>query len=224
MTQTRLAILLTAAVVAAAMVLGARRAPTAPQAGGPGAATVVKVVDGDTIKVRMGRHTESVRLIGVDTPESVKPNSPVECFALEASAHTKELVPPGTAVRLVRDVEARDRYDRLLAYVYRQSDGLFVNLALARDGYAAPLTIAPNIVHAAEFAAAAADARQAGRGLWASCDGPHDRPSPSLDEAALVDAAGRARSPPIRRHQASAAGAATVPFDDVVGGTAGLRP
>lgn len=174
MTRTRLAILLTTAVVAAVLVVGARRAPTAPQAGGPGAATVVKVVDGDTIKVRIGRHVESVRLIGVDTPESVKPNSAVECFALEASAHTKDLVPPGTAVRLVRDVEARDHYDRLLAYVYRQADGLFVNLALARDGYAAPLTIAPNVAYAADFANAAAQARQAQRGLWAACDGPHD--------------------------------------------------
>jgi micrococcal nuclease len=173
MTRTRLAILLTTAVVTAVLVVGAGRAPTAPP-GGPGAATVVNVVDGDTIKVRMGRHVESVRLIGVDTPESVKPNSPVECFALEASAHTKELVPPGTAVRLVRDVEARDHYDRLLAYVYRQGDGLFVNLALAQNGYAAPLTIAPNVAYAADFAAAAAQARQAQRGLWAACAGPHE--------------------------------------------------
>lgn len=195
MTRTRLAILLTTAVVAAVLVLGARRAPTAPQTGGPGAATVVKVVDGDTIRVRIGRHVESVRLIGVDTPESVKPRSPVECFALEASAHTKELVPPGTAVRLVRDVEARDHYDRLLAYVYRQSDGLFVNLALAKHGYAAPLTIPPNVAYAADFAAAAADARLSRRGLWAACDGPHE-PAQEPQEAALADQAGSARGPP----------------------------
>ena len=142
--------------------------------GPPGSAVVTHPVDGDTIEVRIGGREESVRLIGVDTPESVKPNSPVECFAQEAAARTKELLPPGSPVRLVRDVEARDRYGRLLAYVYRPSDGLFVNMALARDGFAAPLTIPPNVAYAADFAAAAADARRAGRGLWSACGGPHE--------------------------------------------------
>jgi micrococcal nuclease len=75
-------------------------------------------------------------------------------------------------VRLERDVEPRDPYARLLAYVYRASDGLFVNLALAREGFARPLSIAPNTVHAADIGAAADDARAAGRGLWAACTGP----------------------------------------------------
>jgi micrococcal nuclease len=101
----------------------------------------------------------------------------VECYGKEAKARTAELLPAGTEVRLERDVEARDRYGRLLAYVYRASDGLFVNLAMARDGYAVPLTIAPNVAHADEFVAAAGDARRADRGLWAACGGA-DTPIP----------------------------------------------
>ncbi len=134
-----------------------------------GAAEVVRVVDGDTIVVRLHGAEERVRLLGIDTPESVDPRSPVECFGKEAAAHTASLLPPGTPVRLVRDVEARDRYDRLLAYVYRADDGTFVNLRLVEDGYAAVLTYPPNVAHADEFVVAAGDAREAGRGLWSAC-------------------------------------------------------
>jgi micrococcal nuclease len=140
----------------------------------PGSATVARVVDGDTIVVRAGSRDEKVRLVGIDTPESVKPRTPVQCFAKEASARTTALLPSGTRVRLVRDVEARDRYGRLLAYVYRDHDGLFVNLALAQEGYAGTLTIPPNVAHAAELLAATRAARDAGRGLWARCGGPHE--------------------------------------------------
>jgi micrococcal nuclease len=70
---------------------------------------------------------------------------------------------------VVRDAEARDRYGRLLAYVYRARDGLFVNAALVRGGYAQPLTIPPNVAHATEFRRLAAAARHAGRGLWSAC-------------------------------------------------------
>ena len=89
-----------------------------PTTTAPGTAFVSRVVDGDTVVVMVQGKKESVRLIGIDTPESVKPGTPVQCFALEASARTKALLPAGTRVRLVNDVEARDRYDRLLAYVY----------------------------------------------------------------------------------------------------------
>ena len=130
---------------------------------------VTRVVDGDTIAVRLDGRTEKVRYIGMDTPETVKPNSPVECFGKEASAHAAELLPDGTPVRLVLDVEERDRYDRVLAYVYRADDGLFVNLAMATDGYAGVLTYPPNVAHTDQFRAAVADARSAGRGLWAAC-------------------------------------------------------
>jgi micrococcal nuclease len=137
----------------------------------PGAVRVVEVVDGDTIDVEVGGRTEHVRLIGIDTPETKDPRTPVECFGAEASARTAELLPPGTEVRLVSDVEERDRYDRLLAYVYRVGDGLFVNLALAREGYADQLTIAPNVAHTAELRAATSEARREQRGLWPACGG-----------------------------------------------------
>jgi micrococcal nuclease len=135
----------------------------------PANATVVRVVDGDTIHARIDGRNETIRLIGIDTPETVKPNTPVQCFGEEASHETKSLLPVGSPIRLVRDAEARDDYGRLLAYVYRATDGLFVNLALARDGFAVTLSIAPNVAHADEFAAAAAEARRAGRGLWSAC-------------------------------------------------------
>jgi micrococcal nuclease len=133
-----------------------------------GQAQVVRVIDGDTIAVRVGGRDERVRYIGVDTPESVKPGTPVQCYAKRASAANAALV-AGRRVRLVGDVEHRDRYGRLLAYVYRDGDGAFVNALLVRDGYARTLTIAPNVAHAAEFARLAKTARSAGKGLWSAC-------------------------------------------------------
>ena len=137
-----------------------------------GTATVVAVSDGDTIDVDFGGDVEPVRLLGIDTPETHHPTKPVECFGAEASARTAELLPEGTEVHLVRDVEARDRYGRLLAYVYRAEDDLFVNRSLAEDGYADVLDIAPNGAHAAELARAVSTARAEGRGLWGACGGP----------------------------------------------------
>jgi micrococcal nuclease len=131
-------------------------------------ARVVRVVDGDTIVVSVGGREDRVRYIGVDTPESVKPGTPVQCYAKRASKENARLA-AGRTVRLVSDAEPRDRYGRRLAYVYRQDDGLFLNLALVRGGYARPLTIAPNVAHAGEIAAAASTARRAGRGLWNAC-------------------------------------------------------
>ena len=129
---------------------------------------VVKVVDGDTIHVQVGGAREKVRYIGVDTPETKDPRKPVQCFGERASQFNERLV-GGERVRLVRDVEERDRYGRLLAYVFRQRDALFVNAELARLGYAQPLTIAPNVRYADRFAALARAAREDGRGLWAEC-------------------------------------------------------
>ena len=129
---------------------------------------VTRVVDGDTIHVIVGGRDETVRYIGVDTPETVKPGSPVECFGKAASAANERLV-SGERVRIVPDAEPRDRYGRLLAYVYRVRDGRFVNLALVEGGFAQPLTIPPNVEHAADFVATARAARRAGRGLWAAC-------------------------------------------------------
>ncbi|MBW3608599.1 MAG: thermonuclease family protein [Actinobacteria bacterium] len=129
---------------------------------------VVKVVDGDTIHVQVGPAREKVRYIGVDTPETKDPRKPVQCFGEKAPKLNERLV-GDELVRLVRDVEERDRYGRLLAYVHRMRDGLFVNAELARLGYAQPLTIAPNVRFADRFAALARQAREEGRGLWAAC-------------------------------------------------------
>lgn len=141
-------------------------------AGEPGRATVVRVVDGDTIVVAIGEVDERVRLIGIDTPESVDPRSPVDCFGPEASGAARALLPEGTEVQLVRDVEARDRYDRLLAYVYRVDDGTFVNLSLAEQGFAEVATFPPNVAHTDELVAAVAQARHQGLGLWGACGPP----------------------------------------------------
>jgi micrococcal nuclease len=154
------------------------------RAGQPGHATVVRVVDGDTLVVRVGGAEESVRLIGIDTPETVAPGRPVECYGAEASDHLKALTPAGTDVRLERDVEARDVYDRLLAYVYRAGDGLFVNRAQVEGGYAEAKDYPPNSAHRAELQQVQATARAGGTGLWGACGsadvaiGPPGAPSP----------------------------------------------
>ena len=167
------AVTLTVAVLLGAAACGAGRgrpslsaAPaTATLPGGVDVA-VKRVVDGDTIEVAGG---ERVRLIGMDTPETVDPNRPAGCYGKEASRFTSSLLPPGTIVRMVGDVEQRDRYGRLLAYVYRRSDGLFVNAELLRRGFAQVLTIPPNVAHTDEFAAIARQAREASQGLWGAC-------------------------------------------------------
>jgi len=134
-------------------------------------ATVIYVTDGDTIGVKIDGAEERVRLIGIDTPETKKPNTPVQCFGPEATSFTKSLLPQGTALHVERDVEARDVYGRLLAYVYRSADGLFVNMEIIGQGYARPLTIPPNVTHADEFVMAARNAESTNVGLWAGCSG-----------------------------------------------------
>jgi micrococcal nuclease len=126
------------------------------------------VVDGDTIRVVQDGREEPVRYIGVDTPEAVKPGSPVECFGKAASRANEKLV-EGERVRLVEDVESHDRYGRRLAYVYRARDDLFVNAELVRRGFATAATYPPNVAHADEFAELAGRARRDRRGLWSAC-------------------------------------------------------
>ena len=135
-------------------------------------ASVERVVDGDTIVVGIGGGSETVRLIGIDTPESVARTLPVQCYGQEASRYLAGLLPVGTAVTLVRDVEARDVYDRLLAYVVRAEDNLFVNLQLVSAGYAAVLEYPPNDYYSELFVQAESDAIVASRGLWGECGGP----------------------------------------------------
>jgi micrococcal nuclease len=132
---------------------------------------VTRVVDGDTVKVRLarGRGTRTVRYIGVDTPETVKPGEPVQCFGKAASAFNERLV-EGRRVRLKIGRERRDRYGRLLAYVYVRGRGNpFVNAELLRRGYARTLAIPPNTDRAGRFAELERRARDDGRGLWSAC-------------------------------------------------------
>lgn len=132
-------------------------------------ATVLYVVDGDTVVADVGGTEETVRLIGLDTPETVDPATEVECFGPEASRRMKELLPEGSFIRLVRDAEERDRYGRLLAYVYRATDGLFVNDSMLIDGYAEVLSIEPNTAFKSQFRDSQNRARGDNAGIWAAC-------------------------------------------------------
>ena len=131
-------------------------------------AEVVRVVDGDTIEARVDGSTEDVRYIGVDTPESVKPGTPLECYALRAS-HFNERLVEGETVRLDFDAERRDVYGRLLAYVHLGEQ--FVNAELIRRGLATTLAIPPNTRFADLFDRLEREASADARGLWGACDG-----------------------------------------------------
>ena len=164
MRRKRLLGVLGAVIIAIALAVSRQDAGSPAVAGGD--VTVVRIVDGDTLVVTGGVR---VRLIGINTPESVDPRRPVECFGQEASAALGRLVPPGTTVRLVHDVERTDDFGRTLAYLYRRPDGLFVNAALVEQGFAEPATYPPNVAHAGEFAALARQAREGRAGLWRAC-------------------------------------------------------
>ena len=140
------------------------------------AALVTRVVDGDTFEARIEGDEEDVRLIGVDTPETVKPGSPVECFGPRASSYAHRLL-EGRRLRLVFGEERRDPYDRLLAYAYLDpaleahapDRPRFVNAALVRLGLARTLTIPPNDRFAPLLRRLELRAARAGRGLWGAC-------------------------------------------------------
>jgi len=135
---------------------------------GPRAVTAVvtRVVDGDTVEALIDGEVEDVRLIGVDTPETVKPGEPVQCFGPQASRFTHELL-EGRRVRFVFGTERRDPFDRLLAYAYL--DGSLVNATLVRRGLARSLTIPPNDRFAPRLRRLEIGAARAGRGLWGAC-------------------------------------------------------
>ena len=129
-------------------------------------ATVVRVVDGDTFEAQIGGSVEDVRLIGVDTPETVKPGEPVQCFGPQASGFAHRRL-EGRRVRLVFGVERRDVYGRLLAYAY--IGHRFVNAELLHRGLARTLAIPPNTRHSARFDRLELEAARTGRGLWGAC-------------------------------------------------------
>lgn len=133
--------------------------------------TVVEVIDGDTVDLSLADHRQRVRLIGIDTPETKHPTKPVQCYGPEATSFIESLLPRGTKIHIERDTEARDAYDRLLVYLYRDSDNMFINLELVLQGYAHVLTIEPNLAYMERFVAASRDAQSNSRGLWQACRG-----------------------------------------------------
>ncbi len=133
-------------------------------------AQVVRVVDGDTIDVLIGGQQFRLRYIGIDTPETVDPRRPVECYGREASQRNRQLV-EGKSVGLERDVSETDKFGRLLRYVWLDpstgsGQAQMVNATLVAEGFATAATFPPDVKYADTFSALEAEARAAGRGLW----------------------------------------------------------
>ncbi|MBI2036522.1 thermonuclease family protein, partial [Candidatus Microgenomates bacterium] len=126
---------------------------------------VKRVVDGDTVELENGQR---VRYIGIDTPETIDPRKPVQCFGKEASEFNKKLV-EGKLVRLEKDVSETDKFGRLLRYVF--VDSVFVNDYLVRQGYAHVSTFPPDVRYQQQFVEAEREARENNRGLWYNCPG-----------------------------------------------------
>jgi endonuclease YncB( thermonuclease family) len=129
---------------------------------------VQRVTDGDTFVATVKGRRERIRVIGVDTPESVAPNRPDEPFGEESSDFAKRYL-SGETVLLAGDAEPRDRYGRMLAYVWL-ADGTFWNALLVAEGYAQQLTIPPNVTYAGLFRRLVGEARREHRGLWAETE------------------------------------------------------
>lgn len=134
-------------------------------------AQVTRVIDGDTVEVSIDNELQKIRLIGVDTPETVDPRREVGCFGKEASAVTKKLV-DGKIVLLVRDISETDKFDRLLRYVYVRGESreeIFVNDYLVREGFAKAVTFPPDVKFSEQFRDAEREAREQKKGLWGKC-------------------------------------------------------
>lgn len=146
-------------------------------------ARVVKVVDGDTIELEDGR---KVRYIGIDTPETVKPNTPVQCMGKEASLANKELV-QGKEVEMEKDVSETDRYGRLLRYVY--VGDVMVNQYLVSEGYAYSSSYPPDVKYQEIFREAQRQAQESEKGLWGRCEVSSDTQSNYVLGASTTPAA-----------------------------------
>ncbi len=132
---------------------------------------VLRVVDGDTIEVEYSGQARRLRYIGVNTPETVDPRRPVQCFGKEASNENKRLL-EGKPVFLEKDVSETDKFGRLLRYVFLKLDDgttLFVNDYLVREGFAQVDTFPPDVKYRERFVAAQKEARENNKGLWARC-------------------------------------------------------
>jgi micrococcal nuclease len=130
--------------------------------------SVERVIDGDTI---VARRAGQVRLIGINASELRRSGTSAGCFGREAAQRLHELLPSGTTIELRLDVHHHDKYRRLLAYVYRHADGLFLNAVLVEEGYAMVATIPPNVAGVNQLLDLQTQARAANRGLWARCFG-----------------------------------------------------
>ena len=141
-------------------------------------ATVIRVIDGDTLKINYQDKEQSIRLIGIDTPESKankKANkdamrsgqdiATITAMGKQATAFVKKLVKAGDTVTLEFDVQKHDKYNRLLGYVYLP-DGRMLNEEIIKNGYASVMTIPPNVKYQVKFVNAYRNARENGRGLW----------------------------------------------------------
>lgn len=176
----RLLLALTMFIAGVVTALGSASAQPAP-IGETVTAQVIDVIDGDTIAVLFDDGTvERVRYIGVDTPETVHPRRGVDCYGPEASARNKELV-SGARVILEKDVSERDRYGRLLRYVWLE-DGTFVNAQLVADGYAQVVTYPPDVRWVDLYRELQRVAREEGRGLWGGCAGVVNEPAGGLPD------------------------------------------
>jgi len=155
--------------------------PTSSPPPGLTPATVTRVVDGDTIEVEIAGQEYTLRYIGINTPETVDPRRPVQCFGHEASDFNKQLV-DGKAVGLEKDVSETDQFGRLLRYVWL--NGEMVNATLVREGYAQASAYPPDVKYQDFFSSLQAEASDAGRGLWgAACE-------PTASPTALAAAPG----------------------------------
>jgi micrococcal nuclease len=157
--------------------------PTSAPATIPGRATTIdSVVDGDTIHALVGGAHEKVRIIGIDSPETSKPNSPVECMARAATAEARRLLPVGTAIRLEQDPTQakRDRYARLLAHVWLPDGRLFAEVMI-RGGFGIHYIYGKPSIYAVRLAAAQEAAKAAKAGLWSpsTCNGNPHEPLPT---------------------------------------------
>ena len=141
---------------------------------------VTRVIDGDTIELENG---ERVRYLGINTPESVDPRKPVECFGKEASLKNKELV-LNKKVVLEKDISEIDKYGRLLRYVY--TDDAFVNLELIKQGYAQVATYPPDVKYHDLFLEAEKEARENKRGLWGNCPTNNETNSPIISPMPII--------------------------------------
>ncbi|OGL36250.1 hypothetical protein A3E49_03730 [Candidatus Saccharibacteria bacterium RIFCSPHIGHO2_12_FULL_49_19] len=161
-------LLVTIAVVIYARSDGLEFSPQLTNGISPGFYKVEEFIDGDTISVNMDGRTEIIRMIGVDTPETHRPDTPVQCYGVAAADYTKRLI-GDHSVRLEADPlnTNRDRYERLLRYIYLP-DGTLVESKLIAEGYGFAYTSFP-MVKAIEFKALEETAKQGGKGLWSAC-------------------------------------------------------